>query len=209
MTTIPIKTARTSEREPVIRTITDPFRADPAARWIYLATDQYDNWFPKFVAAFAGTAFEHRSACCAADYAGAALWLPPGVHTDETALLALVRASVVAAEQDAVLALFEQMDRHHPAEPHWYLPMTGVAPVKHGSGLGSALLHEPLRRCDAETRLAYREATTTQSVRLYERHGFAVSAMIPVGSEPPLHAMVRKPQPDRNRSAGESAPVPG
>jgi ribosomal protein S18 acetylase RimI-like enzyme len=209
MTVIPIKTARTREKEQVVRTITESFRADPAARWIYPATEQYDNWFPSFVAAFAGKAFEHRSACCAADYAGAALWLPPGVHPDETALLSLVRASVGAGEQDAVLALFEQMDRHHPAEPHWYLPMIGVAPVKQGSGVGSALLNESLRRCDAESRLAYLEATTTQSVRLYERHGFAVSATIQAGSAPPLYAMVRRPQPDRKRPAGESAPVPG
>lgn len=209
MNSIPIKTARPTEREAVVQVIAESFRADPAARWIYPAARQYDEWFPGFVAAFAGKAFEHRSACCAADHSGAALWLPPEVHPDEVALAALIKASIGLARQPGVFALFAEMDRHHPAQPHWYLPMIGVQPGKQRSGLGSALLRHALKRCDAENHLAYLEASSRQSIPLYERHGFAVTGTIQVGSSPPLFAMVREPRPQEIRLANEAACLPG
>jgi hypothetical protein len=30
------------------------------------------------------------------------------------------------------------MSGYHPDEPHWYLPLLGVDPLRHGKGLGSA-----------------------------------------------------------------------
>lgn len=204
-----IRTAGASERDIAIRAITSAFSADPVARWIYPAADDYAKWFPDFVAAFACRAFEHGSAYCAEDHSGAALWLPPEIHPDDVALATLMQTSIGAAEQPEVFALFAEMDRHHPAQPHWYLPMIGVEPGKQRSGLGSALLRHALQRCDAENHPAYLEASSRQSIPLYERHGFAVTGPIQMGSSPTLYAMVRAPRPQESRSPNESACLPG
>lgn len=124
-------------------------------------------------------------------FAGAALWLPPGVTPDEQALATIVRASVPAARHAEVFGVFEQMGRHHPHEPHWYLPLIGVDPLHQGRGLGSALLRHALRQCDRDHVPAYLESSNPANIPLYERHGFKVLATIQVGSSPPIRPMLR------------------
>jgi ribosomal protein S18 acetylase RimI-like enzyme len=137
---ITIKKVTTAEHETAVTAIVKAFSADPAARWMYPESQQYWQDFQSFVKAFAGAAFEHGSATLVDGYLAAALWLPPGIHPDEEALGKLIRSTVPEGDQAKVFALFEQMDRYHPAEPHWYLPMIGVDPAHQGKGYGSALL---------------------------------------------------------------------
>lgn len=214
MAPISIDNATPTDADRVVHIIVQAFRTDPAARWIFPDERQYLAKFPKFVKAFAGAAFAHGTAHYTADDSAAALWLPPGIHPDEMALVTLLKETLPEAGQAEVFALFEQMERHHPAEPHWYLPMIGVDPAKQRSGLGSALLKYALERCDVENKLAYLEASSSQSVPLYERHGFAVLGTIQVGSSPPpLFSMVRKPRPFaagvKDGSANEAAGLAG
>ena len=191
---ITIKKVATAEQDTAIRAIVEGFSADPAARWMYPDSQQYWQHFPSFVKAFAGAAFDHGSADLVDGYLAAALWLPPGIHPDEEAMGKLIRSTVPEVDQENVFALFEQMDRYHPAEPHWYLPMIGVDPAHQGKGFGSALLQHGLTQCDREDKLAYLESTTPSSVRLYQRHGFELLGTIQVGSSPQLFPMVRKPR---------------
>ncbi len=86
----------------------------------------------------------------------------------------------------------EQQAALHPEEPHWYLPLIGVDPAYQGRGLGSALLSHALALVDADKLPAYLEATTLDSRRLYERHGFEVVGEIQSGSSPTMYAMYRK-----------------
>src|SRR5229473_2653605 len=76
--------------------------------------------------AFGGRAFAHGSAHRVDGCAGAALWLPPGVHPDEATMADLMRRSVPERLTKDVLAMVEQMARYHPREPLWYLPFIGV-----------------------------------------------------------------------------------
>jgi ribosomal protein S18 acetylase RimI-like enzyme len=155
---------------------------------------QYGRFFPRFVEVFGGSAVEYGSAYRVAEGLAAALWLPPNVHPDETALVALIEQSVAEQERPAAFALFEQMGAYHPSEPHWYLPLIGVAPSEQGRGFGSALLAHGLTRCDREHLPAYLESTSPRTVPLYRRHGFEVVAEIRVGSAPPIFPMVRAPR---------------
>jgi ribosomal protein S18 acetylase RimI-like enzyme len=98
---------------------------------------------------------------------------------------------VEAERQAAVFAVFEQMGRYHPAEPHWYLPFIGVDPIHQGKGYGSALLKHVLLQCDRDRAPAYLESTNPANISLYERHGFQVLATIQVGSSPPIFPMLR------------------
>lgn len=187
-----------------ISTVLLAFSADPAARWLYPESQQYLEHFPSFIRAFAGAAFEHGSADCVDGYAGAALWLPPGIHSDEQALVSLLQRTVRERERADVFAVLERMDRYHPAEPHWYLPMIGVDPARQGNGYGSALLKHALERCDGEDKLAYLESSSPKNIPLYRRHGFESLGTIQAGSSPPLFPMLRRP---RRFTAGEKREV--
>ena len=190
----PVKTAKASEVERVVSVLVRAFRADPALRWCYPGAAQYRAHFPDFVRAFAGRAFEHGTAYGVNDYAGAALWLPPGVHPDDDALTALIERTVPPQDQEEVFAVFEQMAAYHPSEPHWYLALIGVEPALRGKGYGSALLEPVLSACDRDRIPAYLESSNPTNVPFYERHGFALLGTVQVGASPPIFPMVREPR---------------
>ncbi len=174
MNSLKIKTATAADKDPIIKTITQAFSTDPAARWIFPEAQQYMKCFPSFIEAFAGRAFERGNVDCVNDYSGAALWLSPGIHPDEAAVATLLQHNISERDQERVFALFEQMEKYHPAEPHWYLPMIG-------------------EWCDSDNKLAYLEASSAQTIPLYERHGFEVLGTLQVGCSPSLFPMTRKP----------------
>jgi ribosomal protein S18 acetylase RimI-like enzyme len=189
-----INTATESDAASAIGVIVLAFSADPAARWTWPDPHQYLIHFPNFVKAFGGKAFSHGSADCIDGFGGAALWLPPDVHPDEDALITLMRLTVSEKLQKDVFAVFEQMGRYHPSEPHWYLPLIGVDPSRQGNGLGSELMRHALIRCDRENKLAYLESTNAKNIPLYQRHEFELLGTVQVGKSPPIFPMLRKPK---------------
>ncbi len=170
------------------------FSADPVARWIYPAAHDFLSHFPAFVRGFGGRAFDHGTAYATPEIEGAALWLPPGVHSDDQALTSLIHQTVEEPTQGELLALLERMGGCHPEEDHWYLPLIGVDPARQGGGFGAALMGHALVPCDRDAMLAYLESSNFANVSLYERHGFELLGEIQVGSSPPLFPMLRQPR---------------
>ena len=76
-----------------VNTVVLGFSADPVTRWVWPRADQYLAAMPMFVRAFGGNAFARGGAYCTTDFAGAALWLPPGVHPDGDRLDALMEST--------------------------------------------------------------------------------------------------------------------
>jgi len=184
----------TANPDRVVAVVALAFSADAAMRALYPDPQQYWTYGPAFVRAFGGRAFAQGAVDYVDGYAGAALWLPPGVHADDEALGALLEASVAADELGAVLAGFGQFEAYHPAEAHWYLPLIGVDPARQGHGYGSALLRHALARSDRDGVPAYLEATSPRNRALYERHGFAAVGTIRVAGWPPIWPMLRRPR---------------
>jgi GNAT superfamily N-acetyltransferase len=174
--------------------LTLAFSSDPACRWAWPDPGQYLEAFPAFVRAFGGRAFHVGAADRAFDYCAAALWLPPGESPDDEALAALIQRTIKPELQGALFALFERMDRYHPREPHWHLPLIGVDPAAQGLGYGSALLDRMLATCDRDRKPAYLEATSPRNVPLYKRHGFVPLGEIRVTGSPPIVPMLREPR---------------
>ena len=52
--------------------------------------------------------------------AGFAMWLPPGVNSDEEGLADLLRHSVEPNRLTEIFDLVQQMASFQPAEPHWF-----------------------------------------------------------------------------------------
>lgn len=188
-----IKTATASEEASTITVIGLAFSADPATRWTWPDPNQYLTHFPSFVKLFGGKAFTHDSAYYIDGYAGAALWLPPEVHPDEDALISLLQSTGSTQVQKDGAAVFEQMGRYHPSEPHWYLPFIGVDPFHQGKGYGGALMEHALIPCDRDDTLAYLESSNPKNIPLYERYGFKLLGKIQVGTSPPIYPMLRAP----------------
>lgn len=122
------------------------------------------------------------------------MWLPPGVDPDGERMIALVQENAPPSVLPDLMRVMEQMGAYHPSEPHWYLPLIGVDPARHGNGLGSALMRHALRRSDADGVPAYLESSNPRNIPLYERHGFEILGTIQVGSSPTLVPMLRKPR---------------
>jgi ribosomal protein S18 acetylase RimI-like enzyme len=194
MTASSIKTATGSDEASTIDVVLLAFSTDPAARWTWPDPKQYLTHFPTFVRALGGKAFAHASAYYVDGYAGAALWLPPEVGPDEDALMTLLQRTGSREAQADAVALFEQMGRYHPREPHWYLPFIGVDPLHRGKGYGAALMRHAAIPCDRDGALAYLESSNPKNIPLYQRHGFELLGTIQVGTSPPIFPMLRKPR---------------
>lgn len=193
MIDIAIKTATASDQERAIAAVVLAFSADPASRWAYPDPHQYLTNFPNFVRAFGGKAFEQKTAYTD-NYAGVALWLPPGIQPDDNVLIPLLQQSIAERDQEDVFAVFEQMGHYHPKQPHWYLPLIGVEPTQQGKGYGSALMQHSLRLCDHANQLAYLESSNPANIPLYERYGFERLGTIQIGTSPSIFPMLRNPQ---------------
>src|SRR5688572_13273731 len=194
MTAPTIKTATQTDEASVISVLTLAFSSDPMVRWSHPDPQKYLTNFPLLARAFGGTAFTKGTAYFANGYAGAALWLPPGVSPDEETLIGQVEAAAPDAIKNELYGIFEAMSKYHPQEPHWYLPLIGVDPARQGSGVGSALMKHALLPCDRDGTIAYLESSNPRNISLYERHGFEVIGEIQIGTSPTLHPMLRKPR---------------
>jgi ribosomal protein S18 acetylase RimI-like enzyme len=189
-----VKTAGIDDQSRLITTMSLAFSTDPAVRWMYPAPETYLEYFPQFVSAFGGRAFESGTAHFIGDVQAVALWLPPDIQPDEEALMNLFQRTVPEQNQQALFSMFEQMGDYHPHEPHWYLPLIGVDPIQQRKGYGSMLLEHALKVCDEEQMPAYLESSNPENIPLYQRHGFEVLGIIQAGTSPPVTPMLRHPR---------------
>ena len=190
-----IKTAASAlDEASIIEVLVRANWEDPAARWVWPDSQQFLTHFPSFVRAFGGKAFTHGSAYYVDGYVGAALWLPPDVHPDENALIALLQQTVSGQIQKDFFPVLEQMGRYHPIEPHWYLPLMGVDPSQQGKGFGSALLQHTLMQFDRNNKIAYLESSNPRNIPLYKRHGFELLGTIQIGTSASIAPMLRRPK---------------
>jgi GNAT superfamily N-acetyltransferase len=184
----------TTDDDRAIATLTTAFANDAVTRWVLRDPRLYLTYWPRLIEAFAGAAFTGGTADSIDDCGGVALWLAPGVLSDDEAMGSLAVEAIPEHEQEEVFAFMGQMAEFHPQEPHWYLPLIGVDTTKQSRGYGSALLIHALARCDQNGLPAYLEASSPRNKSLYQRHGFDEVGVIQAGSSPPMWPMLRKPR---------------
>ncbi|MFD2886186.1 GNAT family N-acetyltransferase [Chitinophaga cymbidii] len=187
-----IKTATAMDEARAISVLTLAFSVDPMARWSLPDSEKYLATFSPIAKAFGGSAFGKGTAYIASGFTGVALWLQPGARSDEETLTRLFNENTDGSIKEDMQGIFEQMEKFHPTEPHWYLPMIGVDPVHQGAGIGAALMTEALRAVDRDGSIAYLESSNPRNISLYLRHGFEVIGEIQSGSSPVLRPMLRR-----------------
>lgn len=191
---IEVKTATETDARQVIDILVLAFTTDPPMRWYYPNPHEYLEHFPEFVRIYGGKAFDHGTAFYVEDFAGAALWLPPGVRPDQDKLATLLQDTLSEERREQAWTVGEQLDSYLPDEPFWHLPVLGVEPTEQHKGYGTALLKHMLAICDREDAVAYLESSNPENVSLYARLGFAMLGMVQVDTMPPIIPMLREPQ---------------
>jgi GNAT superfamily N-acetyltransferase len=194
MSTVEVRGASEREEQAVSDVVTLAFSTDPMARWAYPNPHTYLAIWPEMIKAFGSHGFAHGTVHLVDGGGAAAMWLPPGVQPDSERLRLLTDQHVPPERQTDMTRVFEQMDKFHPEEPCWYLPLIGVDPIFQGRGYGSALLRYALEHVDRSGVPAYLEASNPRNISLYERHGFEVLGSIRAGSSPTVVPMLRRPE---------------
>jgi len=192
--TIKIFPAAKTDEAKALATIALAFATDPMMRWSFPEPAKYMAVVPDFVRAFGGNAITQGTADVAGDFAAVALWLAPGVEPDGDAMGQIIEAHMPPEKMEDGGGLVEQMNKFHPHEPHWYLPLIGTDPAHQGKGYGAALMKHAIARCDASGQPAYLESSKPANVPFYERFGFTVIGEIQQGTSPTLIPMLRKPR---------------
>lgn len=191
---ITVRAAAPGEQEAVTAVITLAFTADPMARWTFPEATTFLAVMPQLVQAFGEGSFARDTADLAEGGVAAAMWLPPGVEADGERLQSLIQQHAPRDRADDLLQVLEQMDRFHPTDACWYLPMIGVDPACQGRGYGSALLAYAVERCDRGGMPAYLESSNPRNIPLYQRHGFEIIGSIQAGRSPTIVPMLRGPR---------------
>lgn len=189
-----VRSVTAAERDRALATMTLAFSNDPMSRWVWPDAPTYFSVFSEFTMAFGGAAFGHGCAEISGEFAGAALWLPPGIQPDRERMGEISAATSPPHVLDEIGHVMEQVAALEPTEPHWYLPLIGVDPAHQGRGFGSALLAHAAERLDREGALAVLESSNPRNIPLYERYGFRILGEAHYGSSPTLVPMVREPR---------------
>ena len=188
-----VKKAGLEHQERILATLQMAFVADPFSRWLMPEAATYLQNYQKFTLALGALAFEHNTALYTEDFSAAALWLPPGVYTDDEQVTAAVIEFIAEHQIETMIKISEAMKRWHP-DDCWYLCVLGVDAAMQGRGLGALMMKEVLQRCDEEAKLAYLESSSPQNVPFYQRNGFEVVEEVSVGTPAPLSLMIRQPR---------------
>lgn len=189
-----VSTVTAAQETKAIATIALAFSSDPMMRWSFPDSATYLAIVPDFIRAFGGRAIVHGSADMTAAFAAVALWLPPGIEPDGEAMGRIIEAHMPPEKMEDGGGIVEQMNKFHPHEPHWYLPLIGTDPAHQGKGHGAALMAHAIARCDERGEPAYLESSSLANVPFYERFGFKVMGEIQQGSSPRLFPMLRTPR---------------
>src|SRR6516225_9167973 len=94
-----------SEQARLFATLVLAFAADPVERWLYPEPQQYLSHFPKFLAAFGGSAFAKQTVWRLGEFSAVALWLPPGAEADGDAITTVLAKTVAPDKHDDTFAV--------------------------------------------------------------------------------------------------------
>jgi ribosomal protein S18 acetylase RimI-like enzyme len=175
----------------------------PAFRYVFADAGRRARALPPFFAATVRDAIPFGAVLAVsggdAGVHAVAVWLPPGGFpwTPRRKARATVDfARVFLADPRAYPTFIRygaNLERAHPADPHWYLVVMSVRPEFQRQGLGTRLAEPVLQRADRDRVACYLETSDPANVAFYERLGFEVVnpdlRVIPGG--PPLIAMRR------------------
>ncbi|MCX5850378.1 MAG: GNAT family N-acetyltransferase [Deltaproteobacteria bacterium] len=195
-----IKKASNTDTDRLAISLARAFDDDPVVNWIVRKDKKRTQGLELlFHSCIADLCLRHEQVLMTEDFAGGALWYPPGTSKVGFARqLFLIPKMIPVVGWTGLLRLalaMDKMDRDHPKERHYYLQFIGVVPEHQGSGTGTALMKPILDICDREKCGAFLQSSKEANLAFYGRFGFVVTKKIfPGKGSPPLWLMWRSPR---------------
>jgi GNAT superfamily N-acetyltransferase len=177
--------------------IAEAFFDLPPSRWLVEDPAARRAIFPAYFRLYVEHAMAVGLVHTTPDRDAVALWLPagpaaPGPPDGYNARLAAITGPLTGRFE----AFDAALEAHHPAAvAHQHLAILAVRPGRQGHGTGTTLLAARHATLDAEGIPAFVEASSTDSRRLYLRHGYAdYGPRIDLPGGPALYPMWRRPR---------------
>lgn len=194
-----VRTATKADLDGVCTSLAKAFSDDPVMLHLLPpSTPKRERRLALLMRMEAGGALRHGALWSAADGRANAVWKPPGKWRVGGAELVRQMPQAVNAFRGRIglaLAVVNEIERHHPTEPHWYLAVLGTEPEAQGKGHGSAAMTPVLDHCDREGEAAFLESSKEQNIPFYERHGFVVTGEVTLArGGPTVWPMWRDPR---------------
>lgn len=189
-----IRAATPSDLSRVVEVLDRGFAADPTARWALPTREEFDALHPQLVALWVQPALPMGAVHVCPDFAGAAVWYPPGAEMDGEAFAQVAAGASRPDRTASVLKLIAACERYKPSEPFWELELLAVDAAHRGKGIGADLLRYGLALCDRDDAPAYLESSNPANLSLYRRHGFDLLAEVQLPGTPKRFPMLRKPR---------------
>ncbi|MBJ7472995.1 MAG: GNAT family N-acetyltransferase [Solirubrobacteraceae bacterium] len=183
------------ERAAVATMLAEAFRDDELSRWIYADHASRMRWVRADFRLRLAQHAPDRQSFVTDDLSGAAVWATPGHWKGHTRgqLRALPALWRVIVNQERIGPIQRELDRRHPAVPHLYLALLGVAAGRRREGIGGALLAPTLVEADERRLPAYVEAGSTEAAEFYGRLGFDLHGEVRLRGAPTVYLMWREP----------------
>lgn len=177
-----VRHARPADLAAAADTLTAAFEHYPWTRHV-LPEDDYLARLRALQHLYLGYACEHGIVAVTGDGEGVIALLPPHAPDPAPAMV----EEVVALHGDRI----DRLEQAPPPEGAWRLETLGVRPERQGRGIASALIHFALSEVRARgDRAVALDTSDPRNVRLYERHGFGVTAHTDSGDGPPVWKML-------------------
>jgi GNAT superfamily N-acetyltransferase len=203
-TAVSVRAARAEDFGPLAEMLARAFYDDPVTAWFYPDDARRLRHGRRFFSIRLRQLADQKLIYTTPELSGAALWTRPGRWREDLrqSLMLLPMLPVLLPRIVRSTHAVREIERRHPAAPHYYLSVLGTEPEQQGGGIGSALLGPVLRSCDSDGMGAYLECSKEGNVDFYVRQGFAVTERIELPDGPPLWLMWREPRRRAVRPAG-------
>ena len=183
---VPAQVATHADTGAIVETLTTAFFHDPLWGPAFPDTQQRAGQAAALWRLYVNSALRYPWTLVTPDVEAAAVWIPPGgtelTGEEEAGLEELLVQAAGPDVAQAVLAISDQLEAAHPAEPCFYLSLLGTHDRHRGRGLGMGLLAESLARIDALGAPAYLESSNPANNARYERAGFTARDQIVIAT---------------------------
>lgn len=189
-----VRLATPGDRGELAQVLARAFDDDPVTKWAHPDDARRPIRNRRFFSGRLRTLVPEEMTWTTEERAGAAIWAPPDRWQVPMRELARGAGALTWTRAPLVLYGLGGIERAHPQQPHFYLAVLGVDPIRQGQGLGSMLLAPGLELCDREGVPAYLETGKERNVVFYERHGFRVTEERRLPRGPAVWLMWREPR---------------
>lgn len=174
--TVASRVAVPGDLDAIVSTFTSAFFHDPVWGSVFPDEGRRAGQAGVMWRIYAGSALRYPWTLVTPDAEAAAVFIPAGgvelTEAEAAGLEGRLAGVSDAGTARAIVAIGEQFEAAHPAEPFFHLSILGTHADHRGKGLGMGLVAEGLARIDALGAPVYLESTNPANLKRYESVGF-------------------------------------